>query len=242
MGENVVLHLALFRQRALLMAAAAVVIVFILWNVPAFDFLMYPLRLFVTFVHEAGHGLAALITGGRFDHFVVYSNGAGVATTSGGARWFILPSGYLGAAVFGALLLYLVNTLPFPKTLALTVALFLAVITLLFTDFLTTAFLVGLGFAVVLVLIWRFGDRGFAMLILNVLAMITALNAVLDLFSLVDNSGATLGNINNDAAAFSREIAPLVPPVVWALLWCAIAAALLLAAIYYGILRRIKAV
>ncbi len=203
---------------------------------------MYPLRLFVTFVHESGHGLAALITGGQFDRFVVFANGSGVAATGGGLRWVILPAGYLGAAVFGAILLYLVNSLPFPKTLALLVALLLAAITLLFTDLFSTAFLVGMGFGVVLVLIWRFADRGFAMLILNVLAMITALNAVLDLFSLVDNTGATLGNISNDAAAFSREIAPLVPPVVWAVLWCAIAAALLLAAIYYGILRRITPV
>lgn len=236
------LHLAFFRQRALLIAAAAVVIVFILWNVPAFDFLMYPLRLFVTFVHESGHGMAALITGGQFDRFVVYPNGAGVATTSGGARALILPAGYLGAALFGAALLYLVNTVPFPKTLALIVAILLAAITLLFTDLLSTAFLVGVGFAVVLVALWRFADRGVVMLVLNVLAMVTGLNAVLDIFSLVNNPGVTLGVVSNDAAAFSREIAPLVPPIVWALLWCAIAVGLLLVAIWFGIVRRLRPV
>jgi hypothetical protein len=238
MGANAVLHLALFRQRALLIAAAAVVIVFILWNVPAFDFLLYPLRLFVTFVHEAGHGIAAILTGGQFDRFVVYPNGAGVATTSGGLRAIVLPAGYLGAALFGAALLYLVNSVPFPKTLALILALLLAGITLLFTELLTTAFLVGAGFAVVLALLWRFADRGLTMLILNVLALVTGLNAVLDIFSLVSSPGVTLGVVSNDAAAFSREIAPLIPPVVWALLWCGIAVALLLAAIYFGILRR----
>ncbi len=236
------LHVALFRQRALLIAVAAVVVVFILWNVPAFDFLMYPLRLFVTFIHESGHGLAALLTGGQFDRFVVYPNGAGVATTSGGIRWIILPAGYVGAALFGAVLFYLVNTLPFPKTLALILAILLAAITLLFTQLLSTAFLVGMGFAVVLVLVWRFADRGIAMLILNVMAMISGLNAVLDLFFLVGNTSVSIGNISNDAAAFSREFAPLLPPVVWALVWCGIAVVLLIASIYFSIIRRLSPV
>lgn len=234
------LHLTFFRQRALLIAAAAVVIVFILWNVPAFDFLMYPLRLFVTFVHEAGHGLAAILTGGQFDRFVVFPNGSGVATTSGGIRAVILPAGYLGAALFGALLLYLVNTVPFPKTMALVLALLLAAVTLLFTDLLSTAFLVGVGVAAVLVLLWRFADRGVTMLVLNVLAMVTGLNAVLDLFALIDNSGIGMGAIRNDAAAFSAEVAPLVPPVVWAVAWALIAAGLLIAAVYFGVVRRLR--
>ena len=49
-------HHALFNQRALLISVVAFVIVLVLWNIPALDFILYPFRLFVTFVHEAGHG------------------------------------------------------------------------------------------------------------------------------------------------------------------------------------------
>jgi hypothetical protein len=97
---------------------AAMGIVFVLWNIPQLDFILYPFRLFVTFVHEAGHGLAAILTGGRFEGFEVYSSGAGQALTVGGSRAVILPAGYLGAALFGAVLFYLVNSAPFPRTLA----------------------------------------------------------------------------------------------------------------------------
>lgn len=236
------LHVALFRQRALLIAAAAVVVVFILWNVPALDFILYPLRLFVTFVHETGHGIAAILTGGQFNRFVVDASGSGFAATSGGTRALILPAGYIGAALFGAVLFYLVNTVPYPKTLALILALFVAGITVLFTDLFSTAFLVGIGFALVLVALWRWLDRGAVMLVLDVLAMITGLNAVLDLLFLINNTGATLGTVRNDAAAFSAEIAPLIPPVVWALLWCALAVGLLLVSVYYSVIRRVRPV
>lgn len=70
-------HLALFRQRALVTALAAAVIVLIVWNIPALSGVLYPFRLFVTFVDETGHGLAALISGGHFEGFVIQQNGGG---------------------------------------------------------------------------------------------------------------------------------------------------------------------
>ncbi|PJF25379.1 MAG: hypothetical protein CUN53_13085, partial [Phototrophicales bacterium] len=75
-----------FRRRALILSGLALAAALILWNTPALDPLVYPFRLFVTFVHETGHGLAALATGGRFLGFQVFENGAGVALTAGGSR------------------------------------------------------------------------------------------------------------------------------------------------------------
>src|SRR5262245_57018164 len=67
----------------------------------------YSLRLLVTTVHELGHGLAALLTGGDFIRYVVYSDGSGLAYTAGGWRFVVIPAGYLGAALFGAILITL---------------------------------------------------------------------------------------------------------------------------------------
>ena len=231
-------HLAFFRQRALVVALIAFVVALILWNVPQLDFILYPIRLFVTFVHEAGHGLAALITGGHFESFRIYQNGAGVALTSGGSRALILPAGYLGAALFGAVLFYVANTVPFPRTIALILAIMVAALALLFTEVLSTAWLVGLGMALVLLALWRFADRSVNLLVLDVLAILTGLNAVLDLFALINNSNASLGALRNDAAAFSAEVAPLVPAFVWAALWAVIALVLLLLAVYFSHIRR----
>ncbi len=231
-------HLALFRQRALVITGVAFVIVLVLWNVPQLDFILYPVRLFVTFVHESGHAVATLITGGRVGSLTVYPDGSGVTLSAGGSRLLILPAGYLGAALFGAVLFYITNTVPFPKTISLILAILVAAITLLYTSILSTAWLVGLGTALVLLALWRFADRSVNLLILDILAILTGLNAVLDLLGIIRFNTASMGAVLNDAAAFSREIAPIIPGVVWAVLWAVIAVIMLGAAVYFSHIRQ----
>jgi hypothetical protein len=231
-------HLALFRQRALTIALLAFVIVFVLWNVPQLDFILYPVRLFVTFVHESGHALAALITGGQVGGLTVYPDGSGVTLTMGGSRWLILPAGYLGAALFGAVLFYITNTVPYPKTISLILAVLVAAITVLYTGILSTAGLVGLGTALILAALWRYADRSVNLLVLDILATLTGLNAVLDLLDIIRFSTASMGTVLNDAAAFSREVAPILPGVIWAVLWAIIAVLMLGAAVYFSHIRQ----
>jgi len=52
--------------------------------IPLAWMLVYPLRLFVTFIHEGGHALAALLTFGSVDRFIVYANASGETYTRGG--------------------------------------------------------------------------------------------------------------------------------------------------------------
>lgn len=231
-------HLALFRQRALTIALLSFVIVFVLWNVPQLDFILYPVRLFVTFVHESGHALAALLSGGRVGSLTVFPDGSGVTLTYGGARWLILPAGYLGAAFFGAALFYLTNTVPYPKTISLILGILLAVITVLYTGILSTAGLIGLGMALLLAALWRYADRSINLLVLDILAILTGLNAVLDLLDIVRFSTASIGTVLNDAAAFSREVAPIIPGALWAILWAIIAVIMLGAAVYFSHIRQ----
>ncbi|MEL7236944.1 MAG: M50 family metallopeptidase, partial [Chloroflexota bacterium] len=112
----------LFRRRALGMSLIALVIVFIVWNIPQLNAVLYPFRLFVTFVHESGHGLAAILSGGEFVRFEVMANGTGLATTRGGSRAAILPAGYLSAALFGAGLFFITNRVPYPRIIAVVLA------------------------------------------------------------------------------------------------------------------------
>src|SRR5215208_96357 len=94
---------------ALLLATALSVL---LWFLPYAEFLTYPFRIFVTFIHEGGHALAALLTGGSVHSLTVSVDGSGeVYSASGGvvSRLFVSSAGYLGAMTFGALLLWLVR-------------------------------------------------------------------------------------------------------------------------------------
>lgn len=68
---------------------------------------LYPIRLLVTFLHEAGHAAGAIITGGNVRNLAVNADGSGYTITAGGSRTVILMGGYLGSAIFGNLLFYL---------------------------------------------------------------------------------------------------------------------------------------
>lgn len=233
-------HTLTHRRRTLLIAGAAIVLALIAWNLPALDFVIYPFRLFVTFVHESGHGLAALLTGGQFHDLTVMADGSGVATTAGGARALILPAGYLGAALFGAGLFIAANLVRRVRLLSAALAVLLVLLTLLYAPFLSTGFLVGLGFAVVLGLLSWKGSEDINRLVLMVLAVLVGLNAVLDLTTLVNHSGASLGAVRNDAAAFSAEIFPLIPGALWALCWAGMAIALLAGAAWVVFVRPLR--
>jgi hypothetical protein len=68
--------------------------------------LLFPIIWLVAFLHELGHALAALLTGGNVLALVVNGNGSGLTTTQGGSAGLILMGGYLGSALFGNLLFY----------------------------------------------------------------------------------------------------------------------------------------
>src|SRR5438034_4790411 len=99
------------RPQAATLILAAIISV-ILWFVPFAEILSYPFRLFVTFIHEGGHAIAALLTGNSVQSLSVAMNGSGETYTTQGGMWsqmLVSSAGYLGAMSFGALLLILIR-------------------------------------------------------------------------------------------------------------------------------------
>lgn len=66
-----------------------------------------PVTLLVTFLHELGHALGAIFTGGKVIGMEIHHDGSGQTQTQGGRPGFILIGGYLGSAMLGNLLLYI---------------------------------------------------------------------------------------------------------------------------------------
>lgn len=233
------------RRETLLITILALVAVFILWNVQQLEALVYPLRLFVTYIHEASHSLTAIVTGGHVNGFTVSPDGSGLAQTSGGAIAAILPAGYLGAAFFGSALFFLSNRFPrWIRGMAISIGTFMVIFTLIFARPDETgsinAFLIGMGFGSIMILMGWKAPRVFNLFVLNTLAVMTALNAVLDVWMLVGYSDASRGAVQNDAAAFSREVTPLLPTAVVAFLWSAAALTMLGVAVYYGMIKPLR--
>ena len=242
----------------LLITALSLIFALLLWNGGRVDEMLaaqgaapdglnltvitYPVRLFVTFVHEAGHALAALLSGGQVLGFNVSPDGSGLAVTSGGSKSLILPAGYLGAALFGALLFLVSSRAPrASRMIAVALGVGFIVLSLLYArpDAAgnITALVVGVGYGVAMALLGWFAPQAINVFLLNTLAILTGLNAVFDLVHLVFNSGIGNENVVNDAAAFSRDIAPLLPPSIVALLWAAIAVGMMGGAMYFGLIK-----
>src|ERR1041385_6621890 len=122
------------RPQAMTLLIAATISV-VLWFIPYAEFLTYPFRIFVTFIHEGGHALAALLTGNSVSSLSVALNASGETyTTSGGliSEVFISSAGYLGAMAFGALLLILIRKAVAARIVLLGSAIYVFTLTMIF--------------------------------------------------------------------------------------------------------------
>ncbi len=96
------------KYRSLIILSSILIVYFLLdVLIPFGGLVLYPIKLFVTFLHEFGHAFGAFVTGGDVVSLQVNADGSGVTWTSGGSRAITIMGGYLGSALFGNLLLYL---------------------------------------------------------------------------------------------------------------------------------------
>ena len=94
--------------------AIALLASLLLWNLPFGGLLLYPFKLFATWLHEMSHGLLMLVTGNGLDRVVIYRDTSGLAhaTDRAGpmALALIAAAGYMGTSLWGALLLVVTPT------------------------------------------------------------------------------------------------------------------------------------
>lgn len=95
------------RQKMLLWSALLVVLS---WVTPLLSLVTMPLQYVYTHLHEAGHAVALLATGGSDITIRVFANGSGVTTGMGGSVLLTCAAGYIGATAFGALALVLTRS------------------------------------------------------------------------------------------------------------------------------------
>jgi len=237
------------------LALLAFLVALVVWQVPALFFLTYPLRLFVTLIHELGHGLAALLTGGEFLSFHVMADGAGLAYTRGGWRFLVIQGGYLGTALFGAGLLWLTYRAASPEYVAIGLGVALIAGSLFYSRigagdlgttegqrlFFATAgnlltLTVGVLSGAALIALGRRGSPQVVRVTLTFLAFVTGLQAITDswtVFKIVLTPHATMPL--NDASSMASAYGG--PAAFWALLWIGADIAIFGAAVYRVLLR-----
>lgn len=215
--------------RTLLLAVALTVA---LWFIPFADFLAYPFRLFVTFIHEGGHAVAALLTGADVRGLRVAPNGGGLVYTAGGgplSALFVASAGYLGAMAYGVFLLALVRRAAAARAVLAGSAAFVLLLALIygfpnpFTLVAGGLLALGLGAAA------RYLSARWASFLVGFLAVQCVVNAIFDLRTLLTLSSPLASGAHTDAA--NMAAATGLPAFLWAMLWTVLSLAMLAVAL-----------
>jgi hypothetical protein len=187
--------------------------IWLLWPTPV----IYPLKLFVVLLHEIGHGLAAIATGGAIDRIAITPDQGGVCYCIGGNALVTLSAGYLGSLAFGFGMLEAARVGPRSSRAALAVlgVLVLGVAALYLRSAFSLA-VAGVAGALLLLAAARLGHGG-RTLVLTFLGLTSALYALLDIRSDI----LSRPHLDSDAAMLADLTG--VPTLAWGLAWTAIA-------------------
>ena len=171
---------------------------------------LYPVTLLVTFLHEFGHALGALLTGGTVVGMQINPDGSGLTTTRGGNHAIVLMGGYLGSAVLGNVLFHIgarQRQMTYHTLLVLAGLMFLAGL-LWFESFTSTGLLWGFGLLLGAIALKTNWDQD--------VLMFLGLAAVLYIIQDFDVGP------KSDLAAY-EQVVGIFPSQIWMYIWLALA-------------------
>ncbi len=188
----------------------------VLWD----SFVVYPFRIFVVFLHEISHGIAAVLTGGRIVAIGLSFDEGGVCQTRGGWPFVILNAGYLGSLFWGSAFLVLGERHARARAVIAAIGLFTLAATLVYVR---TPFGFGYGLlaaAVFLAVAARLPPAASEVL----LATIGATSA---LYAVWDVASDVLFRRSNESDAAALAHLTGIPAVVWGVFWVLLSFAVL---------------
>lgn len=185
-----------------------------LYFVPYLQFVTYPLRLLVTFIHEGSHATAALITGGTPVQMLIQPDASGLTYTTGGFGPIISSAGYLGATLYGAVLIAAIRRGVPGRTLLLITGALIGIETLCLVRN-PFGFAWGALLCAGLLIAGRKLSPMAAAWSVMFIGIQCILNALFDLKTLFDLS--VMSATPTDAQNMAQMT--LIPAVVWSVLW-----------------------
>ncbi len=241
-------------RRSLIISAASFAAILALWFSESMATLVHPLRMFINNIHGGLSAFAIQITGGAVESFTLSPAGSYVIEFTGGSDALTMSAGYLGSALLGSVLFFLVNRAPhLIRLLSVVTGAFTVGFMALFIrpdaagDWISMFICIGVG-VVLMLLGWKgrgdinqLGSRkSLAQIVMTIVALMTACHILLDLPSVLNTPAYTDDMITNPVAYFSEFVTPGVSVDVIAISWSLIAVLLLGIAFYVSIPRQLK--
>ena len=176
---------------------------------------LYPFRLFTTWVHECSHAVMILLLGGSVRSITIEPDTGGITRSlmpsARIAQGLVASSGYLGASAVGCLLMAATRVEKSARPILRIVGVSMLVTLVMWIRNLF-GFVVVLAWGGALVALARRGSGDASRFVLSLLAIQVALNSVYDIRILLLVKGG-----HSDAETMARLF--LVPAWVWASAW-----------------------
>lgn len=210
-----------------------VILSLIVREIPVIDMILRPLDTFGVAVHEMGHGLACIATGGHVEGMTIVADGeghGGLTFCKGGNPFIYTQAGYVGEALFGCGLILLSR---YPR-LSRAILVLIGVTIGLGSLFLMSGTIVNQGewFAGIASMVWGLVIAGAFVLsgaklsdklahpLLLFIAVQSALASVSGVWVLLLQSLGMYGNAWSDAT--NMQQLTRIPAFLWGMLWTAI--------------------
>jgi hypothetical protein len=220
----------------LFIMALAAVLVITLWWTP----LLLPFRIYTTAAHEGGHALSAILMGGGVSRVELNWNGSGLAMISFRPNFIsqvvIYSAGYLGSVLFGGILLLVIKRADWRRVTLGVIAGLLALMAVLWMRDFESLALAGLGIVLAGGLAWKGPDLAVTFS-LFMMALLSSLYSIMDLFFLFMSTSNPFGHGGNDAVFLANATG--IPAFVWAISWALLGVLMMVLFVRRAVVRKI---
>jgi len=200
-------------------------------HMPVGALLLKPVDFLDTNLHELGHALFCVLTGGTVQGLTIVSDGdghAGLTFGSGGIPFIYSQMGYLGTTLFGCLMLFFGRYRKNAKAVLMVLGAFVGIGSVGFMvqtfgmDNFGQAALLSIGLALAMGGVLFFAglklNEGLAHFLLLFLAVQISLNALTDVVWLIEISAGFAGAHSfSDATNMAQSTG--IPAIVWSIWW-----------------------
>jgi hypothetical protein len=202
---------------------------------PGGQWVLYPFKLFTTWVHECGHAMMTILVGGRVTSITIQPDTSGLtesfAPIGRVTRAWIASAGYLGASLVGCLLMAATRIERWSRAILWSIGAFM-LLTLVIWMRNLFGIVVVLAWGLALIALARRATGQATGFVLSLLAIQVALDAVYDIRVLFLVHGAS------DAETMASLF--LLPAWFWASLWMLTSVGLLAGTIWITRVRALR--
>lgn len=211
------------------LACGYAVVIMVLWKLPFLHWLLFPFKVMTVGLHEFGHAIVCTLTGGKVEEIQLDLKQGGVTITRGGIQRLMLPAGYLGSSLCGALMIMCAFDNFASKIASIVFGVIMLLVLYWASNF--VARIIGFVFIALIVALWFVKDGEGIRYVMLFLGVMSALYSIWDIIE-----DLILRKVNGSDATKMAEKCGCCPARGWGIIWCFISIFFLIGGVMAGLI------